>query len=156
MPTEIERKFLVASDDWKKLVTHSVRIRDGLVAASYGHKVRVRIAGHKATITVKGNRTGLVRPEIEYEIPISDAEEMMRTVCDDRHLEKDRHYVPYAGFVWEIDVYDGLLRGVVIAEIELDKEDRKLELPDWVGKEVTNDPRYRKINMEMDRRRKVL
>ena len=154
MPNEIERKFLVASDDWKKLATHNVRIRDGLIAASYGQKVRVRIAGHKATITVKGRQTGLVRPEFEYEIPVDDAEEMLRTMCHDRHLEKDRHYAPHNGFVWEIDVYDGILKGVVIAEIELDEEDRKLELPDWVGKEVTNDPRYSKINMEMNRRRK--
>jgi CYTH domain-containing protein len=69
-------------------------------------------------------------------------------------LEKDRHYAPYNGFVWEIDVYDDILKGVVIAEIELDEEGHKLELPDWVGKEVTNDPRYSKINMEMNRRRK--
>ena len=86
---------------------------------------------------------------------MSDAEEMLRTMCDNRRLEKDRHYVPHAGFVWEIDVYDGILKGVVIAEIELDKEDRKLELPFWVGEEVTNDPRYSKINMEMNRRRTV-
>ena len=90
MPNEIERKFLVASDDWKELVTHSVRIRDGLIAASNGRKVRVRIAGHKATIAVKGKQTGFVRPEFEYEIPMSDAEEMLRTMCDNRRLEKDR------------------------------------------------------------------
>ena len=155
MPNEIERKFLVASDDWKKLATHNVRIRDGLIAASDGRKVRVRIAGQKATIAIKGKQTGFVRPEFEYEIPMRDAEEMLRTICDNRRLEKDRHYVPHAGFVWEIDVYDGILKGVVIAEIELDKEDRKLELPYWVGEEITNDPRYSKINMEMNRRRTV-
>ena len=153
MPKEIERKFLVASDDWKKLVTHTVHIRDGLVAASNGRKVRVRIAGDKATITLKGKQTGFARPEFEYEIPISDAEEMLLTMCDDRRLEKDRHHVPHAGFVWEVDVYDGILKGVVIAEIELDKEDSKLECPSWVGEEITNDPRYSKFNMEMDRRR---
>ena len=94
MPNEIERKFLVASDDWKKLVTHSVRICDGLIAASYGQKMRVRIAGHNATITVKGKRTGLVRPEFEHEIPISHAEEMLRTVCHDRNLEKTTYRMP--------------------------------------------------------------
>jgi CYTH domain-containing protein len=104
-------------------------MRDGLIASFNGRKVRVRIADHKATIAVKGKQKGFARPEFEYEIPMSDAEEMLRTMCDNRRLEKDRHYVPHAGFVWEIDVYDGILKGVVIAEIELDKEDHKLELP---------------------------
>jgi CYTH domain-containing protein len=100
------------------------------------------------TIALKGAHKGLGRSEFEYTIPISDAEEILRTMCDDRVLEKVRNYVPYAGLTWEIDVYDGILKGVVIAEVELDREDRVLELPDWVGREITGDLRYSKFNME--------
>ncbi len=101
-----------------------------------------------ATIALKGAHNGVGRSEFEYTIPISDAEEILSTMCDDRVLEKVRHYVPYAGLTWEIDVYDGILKGVVIAEVELDREDRVLELPDWVGREITGDLRYSKFNMD--------
>ena len=148
MALEIERKFLVSSDDWESAVTRSIRIRDGLIASSNGQKARVRITDSKATITLKGQKRGLIRNEFEYAIPYSDAEEMLRTMCDGHVLEKVRHFVPHAGEVWSVDVYDGILRGVVIAEIELKHADQQIELPDWIGKEVTNDPRYRKINLE--------
>ena len=154
MPTEIERKFLVANDGWKQSVNRSTRIRDGLIAVYLGRKARVRILGNRATIALKGQRNGLGRSEFEYAIPISDAEEMLRTMCDDRILEKVRYYVPHAGLTWEIDVYDGILKGVVIAEVELDREDRLLELPDWVGKEITGDLRYSKFNMEKAAKRR--
>lgn len=101
-----------------------------------------------ATIALKGQQSGFGRSEFEYAIPTSDAEEILRTMCDDRILQKVRHYVPHAGLTWEIDVYDGILKGVEIAEVELDREDRVLELPDWVGKEITGDSKYSKINME--------
>ena len=154
MPTEIERKFLVANDGWKQSVVRSVRIRDGLIAVYLGRKARVRIVGDQATIALKGQRYGLGRSEFEYTIPISDAEEMLRTMCDDRVLEKIRYYIPHAGLTWEIDVYDGILKGVVIAEVELDRDDRLLELPDWVGKEVTGNLRYSKFNMEKAAKRR--
>ena len=147
MSLEIERKFLIAHDGWKASVTRSARIRDGLISMSNGRKTRVRIAGGRATIAVKGEYTGLARSEFEYPIPVSDAEEMLRTMCDDRVLEKTRHYVSHVGLTWEIDVYEGLLEGVVIAEVELDRADRGLELPDWAGSEVTGNIRYRKITM---------
>ena len=148
MPQEIERKFLLAHDGWKSSVVKSARIRDGLVAIFNGRKARVRVIEDHATIALKGAHKGLGRSEFEYTIPISDAEEILRTMCDDRVLEKVRNYVPYAGLTWEIDVYDGILKGVVIAEVELDREDRVLELPDWVGREITGDLRYSKFNME--------
>jgi adenylate cyclase len=154
MPTEIERKFLVASDGWKQSVIRSVRIRDGLIAVYNGRKARVRTAGDQATIALKGQRNGLGRSEFEYAIRISDAEEMLRTMCDDRILEKVRYYVPHAGLTWEIDVYDGILKGTVIAEVELDREDRVLELPEWVGKEITGNLRYSKFNMEKAAKRR--
>ena len=154
MPTEIERKFLVANEGWKQSVIRSTRIRDGLIAVYNGRKARVRISDDRATIALKGQRNGLGRSEFEYAIPTSDAEEMLRTMCDDRVLEKMRYYVPYTGLTWEIDVYEGLLKGTVIAEVELDRDDRVLELPDWVGKEITGDLRYRKFNLEKATKRR--
>ena len=154
MPVEIERKFLVAHDGWKRSAVKSVQIRDGLIAIYYGRKARVRILDERSTITLKGEHKGLGRSEFEYAIPFPDAEEMLRTMCDDRVLEKIRYYVPHAELTWEINVYDGILKGVVIAEVELDREDRVLELPDWVGKEITGDSRYSKFNMEKAAKRR--
>jgi len=154
MPQEIERKFLLAHDGWRSSIVKSARIRDGLIATFNGRKARVRIIDDHATIALKGQQNGFGRSEFEYAIPYSDAEEMLRTMCDDRVLEKMRYYVPHAGLTWEIDVYEGLLKGVVIAEVELDREDRALQLPDWVGKEITGDLRYSKINMEKAAKRR--
>src|SRR6516164_9271024 len=150
MPLEIERKFLVANDGWRGFVTRQIRIRDGLIASTGGNKARVRIADSNATIALKSRRNGPIRTEFEYAIPYSDAMEMLRTMCDGRVLEKVRHVIPH-GTVWHIDVYEGILNGVVLAEVELLHADQKLDLPGWVGKEVTNDPMYRKINMQRQR-----
>ena len=147
MPLEIERKFLVANDVWKTSMARSIRIRDGLIASNNGHKARVRISDAKATITLKSRRIGPTRTEFEYAIPLSDGEEMLQTMCDGHVLDKVRHLVPHAGATWHVDVYDGILNGVVLAEIELERADQKLELPAWIGKEVTGDPSYRKVNL---------
>ena len=146
-PVEIERKFLVANDEWRQSVVRSVSIRDGLIAVYKDRKVRVRIAGDVATFAIKGPRIGIVRPEFEYEIPIADAERMLSTLCQDDILEKQRFFVEEAGATWQVDVYGGILQGVVIAEIELRQESQELILPGWIGKEVTGDPFYKKINM---------
>jgi adenylate cyclase len=147
MPLEIERKFLVANDGWNTSIARSIRIRDGLIASNNGHKARVRISDAQATITLKSRRSGPTRTEFEYVIPFSDGEEMLRTMCDGHVLDKVRHLVPHAGATWHVDVYDGILNGVVLAEIELEHADQKLELPAWIGKEVTGDPSYRKVNL---------
>jgi adenylate cyclase len=96
-PVEIERKFLVINDDWRRLAIRSVSIRDGLIAAYQGRKVRVRISGDIATVAIKGPRTGIARPEFEYEVPIADAERMFSTICGDDTLEKERFFVEDAG-----------------------------------------------------------
>jgi adenylate cyclase len=150
MSLEIERKFLVANEGWKTAVIRSVRIRDGLIANNKGHKARVRIANDVATIALKSRRRGPVRTEFEYAIPYSDAEEMLRTMCDGNVLDKVRHFVSHEGNNWHVDVYEGLLDGVVLAEIELADAGQEFALPDWIGAEVTSDPRYRKINMLAD------
>jgi CYTH domain-containing protein len=124
-----------------------VSIRDGLIAVYKDRKVRVRISGDIATIAIKGPRIGIVRPEFEYEIPIVDAERMLSTLCQDDTLEKQRFFVEDAGATWQVDVYGGILQGVVIAEIELKQESQELILPRWIGKEVTGDSFYKKVNM---------
>jgi len=146
-PVEIERKFLVANDEWRQSAVRSVSIRDGLIAVYKDRKVRVRIAGDVATFAVKGPRIGIVRAEFEYEIPIADAERMLSTLCHDDTLEKQRFFVEDAEATWLVDVYGGLLQGVIIAEIELKQEGQELILPSWIGKEVSGDPFYKKINM---------
>jgi adenylate cyclase len=147
MPVEIERRFLVANDNWKQSVTRRARIRDGLIAIDRGRKTRVRILDDRATITLKGRHDGAGRAEYEYAIPIIHAQEMLRTMCDGRILDKTRHYVPHAGLTWEIDVYDGLLQGVIIAEVELDDAACALPLPGWAGEEITGDFSYSKLKM---------
>ena len=146
-PVEIERKFLVVNDEWRQSAVRSVSIRDGLIAVYKDRKVRVRISGDIATIAVKGPRTGIARPEFEYEIPMADAERMLSTLCQDDTLEKQRFFVEDAGATWQVDVYGGILLGVVIAEIELEQESEELILPRWIGKEVTGDSFYKKVNM---------
>jgi CYTH domain-containing protein len=146
MPFEIERKFLVKNDGWRAHVTHSERLRDGLVAREDDLKVRVRSYGNRATLCVKTGRQGLAREEFEYEIPPDHAESIFAH-CTGRILQKTRHYVPGQSGVWEIDVYHDVLDGVVIAEIELDSESAPVHLPDWIGEEITGDPRYSKTNM---------
>jgi CYTH domain-containing protein len=144
---EIERKFLVANDSWKRSVIGSVSIRDGLIAIYNDRKVRVRIYGNVATIAIKGPRTGISRAEFEYEIPLADAERILSTICHGEALEKQRFFVEHAGAVWQVDVYGGVLEGIVIAEIELKQETEELVLPDWIGREVTGDSLYKKVNL---------
>src|SRR5262249_10452621 len=138
---------LLANDDWKSSVIRRIRIRDGLIASNNGNKARVRIADADATIALKSRRRGPIRTEFEYAIPYSDALEILQTMCDGRVLDKVRHVIPYAGSLWHVDVYEGILSGIVLAEVELEPADQELDLHHWIGKEVTNDPRYRKLNM---------
>ena len=151
MPIEIERKFLLANDGWKSQVVRRTHIRDGLIANNNGNKARVRIADSNATITLKSRRRGPIRTEFEYAIPYSDALEILQTMCDGRVLDKVRHFIPYAGSLWHVDVYEGIFSGVVLAEVELQHANQELDLPPWIGNEVTNDPRYRKLNMRRQR-----
>lgn len=144
MNREIERKFLVRSEAWRKLVVSEIRIKDALLLSEQGSKLRLRIVGNAATLTFKGPRLGITRQEYEYAIPIDEAREMMSTLSRGRILTKRRFLVPDAGLVWEIDHYDPPLQDVILAEIELPHEDHPLILPDWLGAEVTGDPLWRK------------
>jgi CYTH domain-containing protein len=139
---EIERKFLVADDAWRGAATGVRRLRDGLLAMFDGGKVRLRIEEPRAWLAVKGPRRGLIRAEFEYEIPLPEAEAMMAGLCLGAEIRKTRHLVPHAGRLWEVDVHEGALAGLVHAEVELEAEDAPLSLPPWVGREITGDPAY--------------
>ena len=142
MPLEIERKFLLANDGWRSAVVRSELLRDGLICRFGGGKLRVRWTKDAARLAVKGPKVGISRYEFEYEIPPGDAEEMLRTLCHGPVLEKIRHTVPHAGFVWTVDVHLGPLAGVTLAEVELRNPEDDPPLPSWVGKEVTHNPRF--------------
>ncbi|MFC3695379.1 CYTH domain-containing protein [Chenggangzhangella methanolivorans] len=144
MRFEIERKFLVANDGWRAAATGVRRLTDGLIGQAARGKARVRLEQDRAWLTVKGVRSGgIARPEFEYEIPRVDAEAMLRNVCTGCLIEKARHSVPYAGLTWEVDVFGGALAGIVLAEVELKDEAQSFAAPDWLGEEVTGDPRFR-------------
>ena len=145
-----KRKFLVVNDQWKRSIAGSVHIRDGLVAYENGKKVRIRITDDRATLTLKGYHAGLARGEFEYPIPLCDAEDIMRTMCG-HVLAKRRYLIFFEAMKWEIDVYEGLLAGVVLAEVEMAAVTQHVAIPDWAGQEVTGDPEYRKVNMVAQR-----
>lgn len=140
---EIERKFLVISDDWRPLVRGSQRVCQGYLARTSHGKIRIRRIGKTAFLTVKGPRKGISRTEFEYPITVDDAEEMLGTICVQPILEKTRYEVVHAGLTWEIDVFTGDAAGLVLAEVELKRDDQRFGMPSWVGREVTHDERYR-------------
>ena len=141
MGREIERKFLLRDDGWR-LLAEGVAYRQGYLSVDTGRVVRVRIAGERGFLTIKGAAVGSVRPEYEYEIPLADARELLDTLCLRPQIEKTRYRVAAHGLVWEVDEFHGDNRGLVLAEVELEAPDQPVELPDWVGEEVTHDPRY--------------
>ena len=127
---------------------HATEIRDGLIAIANGRKVRVRICDERSTLAVKSKTEGLANVEFEYEIPRADAEELIAHHCLRGELAKTRYFVPHGALTWQVDVYKGILVGVILAEVELPSERApSLRFRFWVGREVTGDPDYKKINM---------
>lgn len=149
MPVEIERKFLVKDDRWRTLGSGQ-RYRQGYLSSVPARTVRVRLAGDQAYLTIKGKTTGALRPEYEYLIPVADAEAMLDNLCEQPLIEKTRYRIEHQGLVWEVDEFEGENRGLLIAEVELDTEDQIIEIPDWVGEEVTGNPRYYNVNLIAD------
>jgi CYTH domain-containing protein len=141
MAKEIERKFLVIGDGWRQNA-RATRYRQGYIVAGGGRTVRIRTSGRAAFLTIKGPRTGLSRDEFEYAIPVKDARAMLDTLCVGGLIEKVRHEVEAGGLVWEIDEFEGDNAGLLLAEVELEREDQVVKLPAWVGREVTADRRY--------------
>ncbi len=140
MPVEIERKFLVAKDSWRGHIPGQ-RYCQGYLSKG-DITVRVRRAGPRAYLTIKGSGQGIVRPEFEYEIPVEEAEEMFK-LCRHPLIEKTRYEVLHEGVLWEVDEFGGENAGLVLAEVELEHPSQPVALPEWVGEEVTSDQRYR-------------
>jgi CYTH domain-containing protein len=146
MTEEIERKFLVTGDAWRAEAS-GTRFRQGFLSTDPDRTVRVRAAGARGTLTIKGRTVGARRPEYEYEISLADAEQMLDTLCKRPLIEKVRFELRAGAHLWEIDVFEGDNAGLVVAEIELESEDEPFERPDWIGEEVTDDPRYFNANL---------
>lgn len=141
MALEIERKFLVISDNWQRLGTPEV-VRQGYLSRDIERTVRVRIKGDKAFLTIKGRNEGAVRTEFEYAIPTDEATVLLDTLALKPLIEKTRTKVAYAGKIWEIDRFFGENEGLVLAEVELASENETVQLPSWIGQEVTHLTRY--------------
>ncbi|MBP0000851.1 MAG: CYTH domain-containing protein [Cyanobacteria bacterium SID2] len=146
MATEIERKFLVNHDGWRNLGSRTL-YRQGYLVREKGLAVRVRIAGETGYLTIKGATVGVSRLEYEYTIPVSEAREMLDNLCDKPIIEKFRYSIEFGNLLWEIDEFLGENEGLILAEVELSDENQPFDRPDWIGEEVSGDPRYYNANL---------
>lgn len=146
MAVEIEHKYLVKNEDYKRMATGHTHILQGYLDRTPERTVRVRVRDDKGYLTVKGKNSGASRLELEYEVPRADAMKMLE-LCIPPILEKTRYIVPYKGHTWEVDEFEGSLTGLVTAEIELQSESESYFLPDFVGENVTGNPRYYNSNL---------
>lgn len=154
MATEIERKFLVKPNEWQQFrqgadptLLSSTLYRQGYICSSVNKTVRIRIAGDRGFITIKGPTMGYTRSEFEYEIPLADAAAMLDQLCDRPLIEKTRHRVAWDNLVWEVDEFAGENQGLTVAEVELTDADQAISLPSWAGEEVSHDSRYFNANL---------
>ncbi|MCA1797685.1 MAG: CYTH domain-containing protein [Geobacteraceae bacterium] len=142
MGIEIERKFLLQHDGWRNHVESRTRLVQGYVSVNPEATVRIRIAGDSAFLTLKGKRSNYSAAEFEYPVPVEDAHEILKQMCVSAPIEKWRHIVEHRGHIWEIDEFLGANAGLYIAEIELESATTGFHQPDWLGEEVSHDPRY--------------
>jgi adenylate cyclase len=150
MAVEIERKFLVDLKKWVQLIKpEGVYLKQGYLVNEISKTVRVRIAGEKAYLTIKGTTSGISRNEYEYPIPVNDAVEMLENLAVSL-IEKKRYRISFAGKVWEVDEFLGDNLGLVMAEIELKHQSEEFEIPAWVTKEVSGDVRYYNSNLSVN------
>ncbi len=150
MPVEIERKFLVASNDWEKIADNGVKITQGYVVNADHCSVRIRICSNgKCTLTTKLPRNGISRYEFENPIEAREADNLM-DLCGDAVVEKVRYKIEIDGLVWEVDRFSGLNEGLIVAEVELEREEQTFTRPAWLGEEVTGLEQYQ--NSKLARR----
>jgi len=142
MGIEIERKFLVINDAWRKDVLSETRLKQGYLANQERASVRVRIGGDKAYLNIKSATLGIRRSEFEYEVPVDDAEEMLEQVAIRPFIDKTRYTLKCGEHLWEVDLFHGENEGLIVAEVELGSEDESFQVPDWTGEEVSDDPKY--------------
>ncbi len=144
MGVEIERKFLV-KEGWQP-TGESVSIKQGYLPGTGPMLVRIRLEDQRALLTLKGRTEGVTRSEYEYEIPVQDAQELLLR-CRKKVVEKTRYFVIHGDYTWEVDVFAGANKGLVVAELELSDEDEAFDRPDWLGAEVSSDARYYNSNL---------
>ena len=140
MPLEIERKFLVDTQKWNP-TAEGTRLVQAYLSIDPNPTVRIRIAGEKAFVTIKGRSETISRPEYEYQIPVDEAQQMMLLAISNP-VEKIRYEIMHENFLWEVDVFSGKNEGLVIAELELKSENQTFPRPDWLSTEVSGDRRY--------------
>ncbi len=148
MGREIERKYLVKGE-YKSIIDYSIPIKQGYILGDSNRTVRVRLTAKKAYLTIKGKQDGISRFEWEKEIPVDEAEELL-TLCSDNIIEKTRHIIKHGKHTIEVDEFRGKNTGLVLAEIELNSEDENIDLPDWLGDEVSYDFRYHNSNLSIN------
>ena len=146
MAKEIERKFLVKSDAWRKLAEGTL-YRQGYLNSVKERTVRIRTVGNEAFLTIKGLTVGATRSEYEYPIPMADCNAMLDTLAEKPIIEKKRYKIKNEGLTWEVDEFFGDNQGLIVAEVELQSEAQTFAKPDWIGEEVTGDPRYFNANL---------
>jgi CYTH domain-containing protein len=142
MGIEIERKFLVHKAIWNKVSKgKGAYLKQGYIVTDPTKTIRVRIADEQGYLTIKGKSTGIARQEFEYEIPKHEASELLQNFTTSS-LEKIRYRLQYLGKTWEVDEFLDLNEGLIVAEIELESENEKFEIPEWIDKEVSGDKKY--------------
>lgn len=155
MAFEIEHKYLVKNNDYKKMAISSHKIKQGYLSRNPDCVVRIRILDDEAAyLTVKGRNFSRIpgdprndiRHEFEYKVPLTDAIEML-DLCEGEIIEKIRYKVPYEGYIWEVDEFHGINEGLIVAEIELKTSVSNYPLPSFIGKEVTGEPKYYNSNL---------
>jgi CYTH domain-containing protein len=146
MGTEIERKFLLCSDVWRKGATGTM-YRQGYLNSAKERTVRIRTVGDQAFLTIKGITVGATRAEYEYPIPFDECNAMLDTLAEKPLIEKKRYKIKRGDLTWEIDEFFGDNQGLIVAEVELQSESQAFDKPDWVGDEVGGDPRYFNSNL---------
>lgn len=141
MGIEIERKFLVKNNSWMDGIV-PIYYCQGYIPTLNKATVRVRICENKAYICIKSAVTSISRSEFEYPIPVEEARDILNTLCAKPLIEKNRYKLKIDDLLWEIDVFEKDNKGLVVAEVELTSESHKVDLPDWILREVTGDAKY--------------
>ena len=149
MAVEIERKFQVNKEKWQQVKKpEGSYLRQGYLLTDPEKTIRVRVKKETGYLTIKGKNEGATRAEYEYPIPLIDAEELLDKFAS-AVISKVRFEIPVAGKIWEVDEFSGDNSGLILAEIELNTEEEKFTLPDWVSEEVTHDKRYYNSQLSM-------
>ncbi len=145
MGIEIEHKFLIINDNWRKDADEGIHIIQAYMGSNEKSSIRIRINGEAANLNIKSKTLGIQRSEYEYSIPLEEAKEMLESLCNKPYIEKTRFHVMHDGHQWEIDVFAGDNQGLIVAELELESVDEPFTMPDWLGNDVSDDPRYYNI-----------